>query len=77
MDNRHLLFNRSLLTDHKNLIFLVNSQSERVIRYKMALQAFGNWVHVPDKSRALIGPDAFRSESRIFSLLLRRGVISF
>ena len=59
MDNRHLLFNRSLLTDHKNLTFLVDSQSERVIRYKMALQAFDiNRVHAPGKSRALAGPDA-------------------
>ena len=60
MDNRHLLFNRSffMITDHKNLTFLVDSQSERVIRYKMALQAFDiNWVHAPGKSRALAGPD--------------------
>ena len=56
---RHLLFNHSLLTDHKNLTFLVDSQSERVIRYKMALQAFNIiWVHAPGKSRALVGPDA-------------------
>ena len=42
MDNRHLLFNRSffMIADHKNLTFLVDSQSERVIRYEMALQAF-------------------------------------
>ena len=42
-----------MLTDHKNLTFIVDSQSERVIRYKMALQAFDiNWVHAHDKSRA-------------------------
>ena len=80
MDNRHLLFNRSffMITDDKNLTFLIDSQSERIIRYKMALQAFTiNWVHAPGKSRALAGPDALsRSESRIFSLLLRRDVIS-
>ena len=61
MDNRHLLFNRPfyMITDHKNLTFLVDSQSERVIRYKMALQAFNIiWVHAPGKSRALVGPDA-------------------
>ena len=63
MDNRHLLFNRPffMITDHKNLTFLVDSQSERVIRYKMALQAFTiNWVHAPGNSRALFGPDALR-----------------
>ena len=61
MDNRHLLFNRSffMITDHKNLTFLVDSLSERVIRYKMALQAFDiKWVHAPGNSRALAGPDA-------------------
>jgi hypothetical protein len=61
MDNKHLLFNRPffMITDHKNLTFLVDSESERVIRYKMALQTFSiNWVHAPGKSRALFGPDA-------------------
>ena len=61
MDNKHLLFNRPffMITDHKNLTFLVDSQSERVIRYKMALQTFSiNWVHAPGTSRALFGPDA-------------------
>ena len=37
----------------------MDSQSERVVRYKMALQAFDNWVHAPDKSRAIFGTELY------------------
>jgi hypothetical protein len=60
MDNRHLLYNRpfKMITDHKNLTFLVDSESERVVRYKMALQCFTiEWVHAPGASPTLFAPD--------------------
>ena len=60
MDNRHLLYNRPfiMITDHKNLTFLVDSESERVVRYKMALQAFTiKWVHAAGAGPTLFAPD--------------------
>ena len=60
MDNKHLLFGRlfSLVTDHKNLTFLVDSESDRVQRYKFALQVFNiNWVHAPGAGDTLEAPD--------------------
>jgi len=60
MDNRHLLYNRpfKMITDHKNLTFLVDSESERVVRYKMALQCFTiEWVHAPGAGPTLFAPD--------------------
>jgi len=60
MDNKHLLFGRlfSLITDHKNLTFLVDSESDRVQRYKFALQVFNiHWLHAPGTSDTLEPPD--------------------
>ena len=55
-----MLFGRlfSLITDHKNLTFLVDSESDRVQRYKFALQVFNiNWLHAPGTSDTLEPPD--------------------
>jgi hypothetical protein len=60
MDDQHLLFDRlySASTDHKNLTFLVDSESDRVQRYKFALQPFHiHWLHAPGTSDTLEAPD--------------------
>ena len=56
MDNKYMLFNRPfhLITDHLNLTYIVDSVSERVQRYRMALQV---WVHAPGKGPLLVEPD--------------------
>lgn len=58
MDNKHLLYGREfiLITDHLNLTFLVDSESEKVQRWKGGLQEFdltfehseGPGIPVPD-----------------------------
>jgi len=53
MDNKHLLYGRDfiLITDHLNLTYLVNSESEKVQRWKGGLQEFSiTFIHSP-------GPD--------------------
>ena len=60
MDNKHLLFCRPfhLITDHLNLVYLTDSESDRVQRYKMALQVFTIiWVHGKGKGPLLLESD--------------------
>jgi hypothetical protein len=60
MDNKHLFYGRpfNLITDHKNLTFLVDSDSDRVNRYKMALQVFDiTFIHGPGNGPTLQAPD--------------------
>ena len=60
MDNKHLLFCRPfhLITDHLNLVYLTDSESDRVHRYKMALQIFTIiWVHGKGKGPLLLEAD--------------------
>jgi hypothetical protein len=61
MDNKHLLFCRPfhLITDHLNLTYLVDSESDRVQRYKMALQVFTIiFIHGKGKGPLLLEPDS-------------------
>ena len=49
-DNRHLCFGRhfTLFTDHRNLTFLLQSESRKLIRWRAVLQDFNfDVVHVP------------------------------
>jgi hypothetical protein len=50
MDNRFILYGRPfiMITDHMNLTYLVDSESDKVQRWKASLQQFTiTFIHAP------------------------------